>query len=109
VKKGPLRIIASLLLIVTLLTLSGLTATAGTLLTAATAKSCCDSGCDDAPAAGGPCSTPDCPCFSCISMILSPSITVQRNSAGERFSQIPPKRYQLSAYVRSIEYPPENA
>ena len=109
-KKGPLRIIASLLLIVTLLTLSGLTSTAGTLLTAATAKSCCDSGCDDAPpAAGGPCSTPDCPCFSCISMILSPSITVQRNSAGERFSQIPPKRYQLSAYVRSIEYPPENA
>ena len=107
-KKGPLRIIASLLLVVALLTLSGLTSTAGTLLQAATANSCCDSGCDDPPAAG-PCSTPDCPCFSCISMIIYPSLTIERTCMVQLLPHITPQRYQLSAYARSIEYPPEHA
>lgn len=105
-KKGTLRIIAGLLLVVTLLTLSGLTATAGTLIAAATANSCCDHGCDD-PTPAGPCSTPDCPCFSCVSMIVSPHLTVQRNSNELLIPLVTPKRYQLSAYIRSIEYPPE--
>ena len=107
-KKGPLRIIASLLLVVTLLTLSGLTATAGTLAGATASNSCCDHGCDDAPAPG-PCSTPDCPCFSCISMIVYPSLSIQRNSAELELPLVAPRRCQLSAYTRSIDYPPENA
>ena len=107
-KKGTLRIIASLLLAVTLLTLSGLTATAGTLITASTASTCCDHGCDDQPPPG-PCSTPDCPCFSCISMIVYPSLTIQRNSHESLIPLATPKRCQLSAYIRSIEYPPEQS
>ncbi|HBA89234.1 MAG TPA: hypothetical protein DCZ75_15000 [Geobacter sp.] len=110
-KKLPLRIVAGLMLVISLLTLSGLTATAGTLLETAQSKSCCAADSQDttgAPAAGH-CSTPDCPCFACISMILSPIVTLQRSWVGEPLSPISPVAYQLSAYVRSIEYPPENA
>lgn len=106
VKKGPLRIIATLLLVVTLLTLSGLTATAATLVGAGTTHSCCDSGCDDPPAPV-PCSSPDCPCFSCITMVIYPSLTLQRSGAAGLLPQTTPKLHQLSAYVRSIDYPPE--
>lgn len=106
VKKGPLRILATVLLVLTLLNLSGLTATAGTLIAAASANSCCDHGCDEPPAAG-PCSTPDCPCFSCIAMIVVPALSVQRDLTERLLPLAVPKRHHLSAYIRSIEYPPE--
>lgn len=107
-KKSRFRIIAALLLVVTLLTLSGLTSTAATLLQVATANSCCDSGCDDPPAAG-PCSTPDCPCFSCISMIAAYPPTILRDGAGVLLSHGSPQPLHLSEYAPSIEYPPETA
>lgn len=111
VKKLPLRTIAGLMLVISLLMLSGITATAGTLLGAAQSQSCCASDCHDSEGAPTPgsCSTPDCPCFACISMILSHTLTVERSVALELLSPISPLSYQLSAYIRSIEYPPEHA
>lgn len=100
---------ATLLLVVTLLTLSGLTATAETLFNAATANSCCDHDCDPDQPPAGPCSTPDCPCFSCITMIVSPPLSLQYNSVELPHTLVTPQRYQSSAYLRSIEYPPEQA
>jgi len=90
-----------------LLTLSGLTATASTLMQATVAHSCCDSGCDDPPKSGPCSSTPDCPCFSCLSMVMAPPLTVIRSSADEQLSFASTKRLQPSGYLPSIEYPPE--
>jgi hypothetical protein len=108
VKKRPLRITAALLLVVALLTLSGLTATASSLIGAAAPHSCCDSD-RDAPAAPLPCSSPDCTCFSCISMLVSPPFAPQRDGLVELLPLVTPKRHSSSAYVRSIDYPPEQA
>ena len=108
VKKSPFRIIAALLLVVSLLTLSGLTSTAGALINASAANSCCDSGCDDAPKSG-PCSTPDCPCFSCISMVMALSLTVLRDSANEIVTYASKQHFHLCEFIPSIEYPPEAA
>lgn len=107
VKKGSFRILAYLVLVFTLLNVSGLTATAGTLITQATSNSCCDHGCDNTPAPAGPCSTPDCPCFSCISMVVSPSLSVTRDIAELLLTPFPPKHVHVSSYIRSIDYPPE--
>ena len=105
VKKIPFRIIAALMLVVSLLTLSGLTSTAAALMQAAAANSCCASDCADAPA--GPCSTPDCPCFSCITMVMATAPTVLRTSSGELLAFVSTQDFHLSEYIASIEYPPE--
>lgn len=104
VKKSPFRIIAALMLVVSLLTLSGLTSTAAALMQAA-ANSCCASDCEDAPT--GPCSTPDCPCFSCITMVMATAPTVLRTSSGELLAFVATQDFHLSEYIASIEYPPE--
>ena len=109
VKKFPFRIIAAFMLVVALLTLSGVTSTAGTLLEAATANSCCNSGCDDSPGNAGPCSTPDCPCFSCISMVMASTVTVLRSSPGELLSHVSAQHFHLSEFIPPIDYPPEAA
>lgn len=97
---------ATLLLVVALLTLSGLTATASIVTGTAAAHSCCDAD-HDAPAAPAPCSSPDCTCFSCISIMVYPSLTPRRDGLAELLPLTTPKRHQSSAYVRSIDYPPE--
>lgn len=95
------------MLVVSLLTLSGVISTAATLIKAAAANSCCDSGCDDSPA--GPCSAPDCPCFSCIAMVMATAPTVQRSSRDQRLVCASLHNFHLSEYIASIEYPPEAA
>ena len=107
VKNSPFRIIAALMLVVSLLTLSGLTSTAATLMQSAAANSCCDSGCDDTPA--GPCSAPDCPCFSCLTMVMASAPTVLRTSCGEQLTYTSSPNFHISEYIASIEYPPETA
>lgn len=110
-KKAPLRIIASIMLVVSLLTLSGLTAAADSLFSSSQAKSCCtaDSPGTGAEPEGGSCSTPDCPCFSCISVILYPSSIAGRTATGEPLSPLSPHGRPLAGHVRTIEYPPEHA
>lgn len=109
VKRGTLRIAAVFILIVSFLTLSGLSATAAAMAQQAPGVTCLDGGCDDHPVPGaGHGSSPDCQCFACITMILQSSIAVVR-AAGDAapLPLLPPKRHPLSSFVRSIDYPPE--
>lgn len=111
VKRGTLRIAAVFILMVSLLTLSGLTATAAAMAEQGPGITCIDSGCDDHPVPGaGHGSSPDCHCFACITMILHTSISVAR-ALGDAapLPPLPPKRHPLSSFVRSIDYPPEAA
>lgn len=101
-----MRILAALLLTVTLLTLSGLTATASTLVSAATVHSCCDAD-SGGHAAPEPCSSPDCPCFSCMTMIVHPPVVSRRSGELQILPPLPFKRHPVSAFVSSIDYPPE--
>ncbi|MBU5613548.1 hypothetical protein [Geomonas azotofigens] len=109
-KREFLRIFGALILVVSLLTLSGMAATAATLAQDPVHAACCDTG-GDHPATGpGHSSSPDCPCFACITMVLHAPVTVQRAPIyQEELPQHPPKRPPLSAFVRSIDYPPEAA
>ncbi|WP_136526892.1 hypothetical protein [Geomonas ferrireducens] len=110
-KRGTLRIAAILILMVSVLTLSGLTATAAAMAQQAPGISCLDSGCDDHPVPGaGHGASPDCHCFACITMILQTSISVARVTVDAApLPLLPPKRHPLSSFVRSIDYPPEAA
>lgn len=93
-----------------MLSLSGLTATATSFADAQSLSSCCDSDCDDeTPKKSGPCSTPDCPCFSCISMVMAAPFALRYFSTVETITFIPTPNYQLSEYIASIDYPPEVA
>ncbi|MBJ6801469.1 hypothetical protein [Geomonas propionica] len=109
-KRQFLRIFGALLLVVSLLTLSGVAATAATLAQDPVHVICCDTGGEHPATGAGHSSSPDCPCFACITMILHAPVTVERAIlAKETLPQHPPKGYPLSAFVRSIDYPPEAA
>ncbi len=110
VKRGTLRIAAVFILMVALLTLSGLSATAAAMAQQAPGITCLDSGCDDHPVPGAGHGSPDCHCFACITMILQSSISVVP-AAGDAapLPLLPPKLHPLSSFVRSIDYPPEAA
>ncbi|GFO63583.1 hypothetical protein GMPD_15020 [Geomonas paludis] len=99
---------AILLLVVALVTLSGITATASAMIGAAATHSCCDSD-NGAPAAPAPCSSPDCSCFSCIALMVYPALTPQRDGGAVPLTLTPQRLHPLSTYVRSIDYPPEQA
>lgn len=107
-KTTPFRIIACIVLVATLLLLSGLPSTAATLLQGATANSCCDQEENGAPA--GPCSTPDCHCYSCITMDLAAAPFTILRATPERLSfQGSLQILHLCEYIVSIDYPPETA
>ena len=107
VKKSPFRIIAGLLLIIAILSLSGLPSMAATYLDAQNVSSCCDSDCDDeTPKESAPCSAPDCPCFSCISMVMSTQFALLPFSTFEVITSITTPGYPLSGYTASIDHPP---
>lgn len=110
VKNSPFRIIATLLLVIAILSLSGLTSTAASFADLQSLSSCCDTDCDDeSPEKSGPCSTPDCPCFSCISMVMAAPFALRYCSTVETIAFIPTRECQLSEYIPSIDYPPEIA
>lgn len=110
-KKGPLRIVAVLLLAFTLLTLSGVASTAATLFDAqATQGSCCDADTDgEVPTGKVPCSTPDCSCFSCINFLIPVPPSLPATSLVQTSFHLSVQRSHICDFVRSIDYPPENA
>ena len=99
--------ISLILLLVALLTLSGLTTTAAALVQADTATACCDKERNDGQTGTDPCSAPDCSCLSCMTIDLVDSPTIRRFSVGEALHCTPLQRFHLSEYVSSIDYPPE--
>ena len=114
VKNSPFRIIATLMLVIAILSMSGVTATAACFADAQSISSCCDSDCDsappkDTPEQSGPCSALDCPCFSCISMVMAAPFVLRYFITVKTIDFIPSPYFQLSEYIPSIDYPPEAA
>ncbi|QXE91705.1 hypothetical protein KP001_03965 [Geomonas subterranea] len=108
-KRHVLRILGALILVVSLLTLSGVAATAASFALDQPHTECCDTGGAHPATGDGHSSSPDCPCFACITMILHAPVTVARAAIdAEDLPQYPPPRSTLSAFVRSIDYPPES-
>jgi len=109
VKTVPFQISSVILLIFALFTLSGLTSVAAAMVHVESPATCCDEDRDDNQTGPVPCSVPDCPCFSCINLIPANFPTALRTSLVE----VSLYRYQqslnLSEYVSTIDYPPENA
>lgn len=101
------RTISLVLLLVALLTLSGLTTAAAALVHADTATACCDKERNDGQTGAVPCSAPDCSCISCMTIDLVDSPTIHRAPLGEALHFTPAQRFHLSEYLSSIDYPPE--
>lgn len=97
---------AILLLAISLLTLSGVASTAATLLDHQAQSSCCGTGGGETPEEG-PCSSSDCPCVSCMNLILPYSITLRESLTEQLLPGVSPKQMHVCEYVPSIEYPPE--
>lgn len=101
------RITTIMLLVVAILSLSGISATAELLAHAGEAVDCCDHGTPEKDSV--PCSVPDCPCPLCLSLDLV---------ALPAFLKVSPTRadlghhlqlFILSEFISSIDYPPENS
>lgn len=110
------RICSIVLLLVAMLTLSGIAATAGALVLAEAGSACCDndadrkhSGSDSGSNSGSvPCSVPDCACAFCLTIDLPALPTVSRVPATLVLSFTPQQRvFPLSEFISSIDYPPE--
>jgi len=99
------RISSVILLVAAMLALSGIVATAVALAHAEDAVACCDN--DSQEKDSAPCSVPDCPCASCLSIeFVAPPAFAGGAAAGADFS---PHRqlFFLSEFICSIDYPPE--
>lgn len=102
-----LRILSLVLLVVAVLSLSGIVATAEALVHAGEAAACCD---DDSKKQGpetDPCSVPDCPCAFCLTIDVAHPPTVSRATVGTVNFKPGQQRLPLSEFINLIEYPPE--
>lgn len=104
-----LRTISLIMLLLSILTLSGLTTTASALIHAETVAACCDKERDGENRGGLPCSMPDCPCLACMAVDLVNAPALRRTTAAETVHYTSQQKLHLSAYLSSIEYPPETA
>ena len=105
---SPVRIIALIMLIIALLSMSGLTATASALVHADAAPVCCDKEKGDSEKNNLPCPVPDCQCASCMAAELLMMPPVRRTSLESAIRYPSQHRQDLSAYFSSIDYPPES-
>ena len=103
-----LKIAAPLMLLMTLVFLTGAVSATSSLAGKPKADPCCEKEAEsDLPPAGGECADPGCGCLSCSVPLLfqappiSPSISEYRPSPWTRVRSMP------SAPGRSIDYPPE--
>ncbi len=102
------RAVAVTLLVLLSLSFSGIVFTASALTHPEVEDSCCGpANQSEDPFAS--CTIPECPCFSCAILILSPPVDVAfRESPLEfLFFQIP--LLSPSDFIRPIDYPPEHA
>jgi len=99
------RITTIVLLVVAILSLSGIVATAELLAHAGEVIDCCDSSTPEKDS--DPCSVPDCPCPLCLSLdLVALPAFLKVSSAG---ADLTPhlQLFFLSEFISSIDYPPE--
>lgn len=110
VPTSAIRILSLVILLSTFIAVSGIAATADTLLHENRADVCCDI--DDREQSDGarPCSTPDCACPSCMSAaVLTDSAYIIYRLLPVESHLAAPRRCSLQDYIVVIEYPPETA
>lgn len=99
------RIVTIVFLVVAILSLSGIVASAELLALAGESSDCCDKSTPEQDSA--PCSVPDCPCPLCLSLdLITLPVFLKVSPAGADLS---PRLqlYFLSEFISSIDYPPE--
>lgn len=99
------RITAIVLLVVAILSLSGIVAAAELLAHAGEDIACCDSGTQEKDS--DPCSVPDCPCPLCLSidLVTLPAFLEVSPAVADLNPHL--QFYFLSEFISSIDYPPE--
>lgn len=103
------RATALILLLFSLATFSGITATASALLFTQTIDSCCGPVADPERTPADPCSQGDCACLFCLSgEELRPFAWLGRHVDITALLPLPP-RLQPHDFVAAIDYPPEIA
>lgn len=105
----PVRIVFFIMLLISLLSLSGLTATASAMIHAEAATACCDQEGDESEKGALPCQLPDCSCLSCMAIELVTLTNLPGTTLIETFYHVAAQQLHLSTYISSIEYPPETA
>ncbi len=105
------RAIACILLFFSLVTLSGLGATASALTYPEAGDACCDHGGEPGgvPDRDEPCSAPACLCLFCLSLDRSSPLVYRFLPVGSKFFFAPLRLLYSCAFVSPIEYPPETA
>jgi hypothetical protein len=103
------RIGSIILLLVALLSLSGIAAAAEALVQGDVASFCCSSD-QEKESETGPCPVSDCVCASCLTISFSgiPSVTKIPVTVVVSFIRHQ-QMFPLSEFFRSIDYPPEYA
>ncbi len=105
------RAIAYILLLFSLVALTGLGATASALVHQDSTESCCDHREEGESDRGQdePCSASECSCPFCLFLDRPDSLSLSFLRTPSKFSYGPLQTICSSAYIRLIEYPPETA
>lgn len=99
-----------LLLLIALFMLSGLGHAAEMLTPIDSASTCCPGESPiDVPPAESPCSSPDCPCLSCLSFDVPMAFRIQHHCPEFTSGHATSITFPPSGHDRAIEYPPEAA
>jgi hypothetical protein len=109
-KFPALRLLSPLALLLALLSWSGIATTAAALTHPEAQDACCPpaAGAGDEDNAGSdPCSAPDCPCFSCLTLAASGQIELCLQRPPMLAAFPPPPALPRAGFANAIEYPPE--
>lgn len=101
-----LRILSTMLLVVAVLSLSGIVTTVEALVHAGDAA-CCNNDSPDKESGATPCPVPDCPCAFCLTIDAAYPPTVSRTTVGAVSFNPHQQRFPVSDFINLIEYPPE--
>ncbi|SNB46242.1 hypothetical protein [Geobacter sp. DSM 9736] len=101
------RIGPIIMLLVAILALSGIAATAETLADANDRIGCCDTGSDSDESGSRPCSLPDCPCASCLTVDHDPPRTLNVTASAVTAFHPRQQLFPPSEFICSIDHPPE--
>jgi hypothetical protein len=98
-----------LLLLITLLMISGVAQTACQLTATQTVAACCPDEAqeNEAPQDGSPCNSPDCSCLACCSVEAPSMFTLQTTRTARTGTYLAHQYATATGHHRPIDYPPE--
>ena len=104
-----LRVIALVLFILSLAVFTGIATTVSALDRPERVDACCARGETEQEPMSGPCSEPDCLCFSCLTLdrVAPPTYVYSLQVTASGFC--PPRGFCPDGFNAVIDYPPETA